>query len=86
MCEDKRSGISIVFANWQGDNCSKNEDEIHDDKYGLKLAHNFGQGRSDEGVTGDSADEDGVNNAIRRHPVTIMGYDDHGQKHQSEAI
>ena len=75
-----------MFANWQSDNRSEDEDEVHDHKDGLELAHDLGQGRSDEGVACNSAKKDGVYNTIRRRPITVPGNDDDRQEHQRETI
>jgi len=59
-----------VLANWQSDNCSEDEDEVHDHKEGLELAHDPSQVRSDEGVAGNSTKEDSVDDTVGRRPIT----------------
>ena len=37
-------------------------------------------------MTSHGAEEDGVDDAVGRHPITVTGYDDDRQEHQSEAV
>ena len=78
LSEDEVGRVAMLLANWQRDDCRKDEDEVHDHEHGLQLAHDPGQCRRDESVAAHGGEEDDVDDAVARRPVAVSGDDDDG--------
>ena len=72
MAKYVRAIVPIVSpTDRKSDDCRRNEYEVHDDKHGLKLAHDLGQCRCKYTVKEDTTHEDAVDFTVAGGPITI---------------
>lgn len=72
LSEDKTPIISSVSGtDWQGNNCRRNENKVHDDKDCLKPSHDFRHDGSKNAVTENTGEEGSVYRPIRGYPISI---------------
>ena len=86
MGENIRGRVPVLLTNGQRNDSCKDQNEVHDHKYGLQFAHNLCQSRGDDRVAGYCGQEDTVNSAVCWSPVPISGDDNHREKLKREPI
>ena len=82
LSKDIAGTIALVGGtNGKSDYSGGDEDEVHDDKYGLELSHDFGHDGGEDCVAEDAGKEGTIDCAVGWGPVAVAGDDDYGKKH-----
>ena len=61
ICKDVMAVVSVISrANWQGNDCGKNQDKIHHYEHGLQLSHDLTHDGREDAMKEDGCKEDCV--------------------------